>query len=64
MGDTYIGLDDVRDLRLVCAWCTREIAPGIEPTSHGICRACGDTLVTAHRQGRTFEPVLQKEGVA
>lgn len=47
-------------LRLVCAWCTKEMAPGIEPVSHGICGACGDQLTDAHRQGRKFEPVLQK----
>lgn len=47
-------------LRLVCAWCTKEMAPGIEPASHGICRECGDKLTDAHHQGRKFEPVLQK----
>lgn len=50
-------------LRLVCAWCTKEIAPGVEPTSHGICRACGDRLTEAHRQGRRFEPVLRQAEV-
>jgi hypothetical protein len=48
-------------LRLVCAWCTKEIAPGIEPVSHGICRDCGDTLVEAHRKGRTFEALPHAE---
>lgn len=33
----------VRPLRVVCAWCRRELAPGANPaptTSHGICETC------------------------
>lgn len=27
-------------VRRVCAWCSRVIEDGAEPTSHGICAAC------------------------
>jgi CRISPR/Cas system-associated protein Cas10 (large subunit of type III CRISPR-Cas system) len=27
-------------MRIVCAWCKREVRAGAEPTSHGICDAC------------------------
>ncbi|MFN8506283.1 MAG: hypothetical protein U0547_01800 [Dehalococcoidia bacterium] len=27
-------------LRIQCAWCGREMAPGANPTTHGICDAC------------------------
>ncbi len=53
--------DDDVTLRLVCAWCTKEMAAGAEPVSHGICRDCGDKLMDAHYKGRAFEPVLRKE---
>jgi hypothetical protein len=26
--------------RLVCGWCRREMSPGSEPVSHGICAPC------------------------
>jgi len=26
--------------RVVCSWCRREMSPGSEPVSHGICPAC------------------------
>jgi hypothetical protein len=35
-------------LRLACAWCGRELRPGVEPTSHGICDPCAkDFLIEA-----------------
>lgn len=27
-------------LRVVCAWCSREMRAGLEPVSHGICSSC------------------------
>ena len=33
-------------LRCVCAWCQREIRPGIPPTTHGICARCATSLFT------------------
>lgn len=57
--------------RLVCAWCARELRPGPEPTSHGICEACQaqalaqvdgpDTCSTCgHVDGHSFDcPALQ-----
>ena len=27
-------------LRVVCAWCGREMRPGTDPPSHGICAGC------------------------
>jgi hypothetical protein len=40
--------------RLVCSWCDAEIAPGIEPISHGICKCCADAEIKklAAQKGR------------
>lgn len=27
--------------RVACAWCSAEMSPGREPTSHSICETCG-----------------------
>jgi hypothetical protein len=27
-------------IRVVCAWCGAELAPGVDPPSHGICDRC------------------------
>jgi hypothetical protein len=32
--------DSQRSLRIACAWCKAEIAPGSDPVSHGICTDC------------------------
>jgi hypothetical protein len=29
-------------LRAVCAWCSTELRPGAEPTSHSICGPCAE----------------------
>jgi hypothetical protein len=34
-----------RPMRRVCAWCQRELAPGREPTTHGICEACAKQMI-------------------
>lgn len=26
--------------RAACSWCGREMRPGVEPTTHSICRGC------------------------
>jgi hypothetical protein len=26
--------------RRVCSWCDTEMAPGVEPATHGICNVC------------------------
>ena len=35
--------DQVR-LRVVCAWCDREMSAGDEPTSHGLCGWCASRI--------------------
>jgi len=34
--------------RRVCAWCQTEIAPGVEPASHGICPTCQARVRAEH----------------
>ena len=35
-------------LRIDCAWCSRMIREGAEPTSHGICPACAAKMREEH----------------
>jgi len=51
-------MSEIERLRIECAWCGREMAPGGNPTTHGICEACltrvteGARTATRRRPGR------------
>ena len=51
-------MSEIERLRIECAWCGREKAPGGNPTTHGICEACltrvteGARTATRRRPGR------------
>lgn len=56
--------------RQICAWCEVELRPGIEPTSHGICGACGqsqlssmEAVIAAEEQRRSLRGMAGRRGL-
>lgn len=50
-------------MRIVCAWCQKEVRAGAEPTSHGICDPCKAKVEREYEQlkPRTGEQSNEQE---
>ena len=50
-----------KPLRVVCAWCKREMSPGVAPTSHGLCKDCENETFGPLTLPRTLDSDIRED---